>query len=84
MATPKLVQYGYSKTKYFEKYVVLFVNYHFKYYICQLPVLLGTKNFKNRKIIFKTAKGLRAFFTDRLARKQVWGKLGKIYCCGIC
>ena len=70
MAPPKPVQYGYSKTKYFEKYVVLFVNHHFKYFVCQLPVLLGTKNLK-KKIVFKTAKGLRAFFTDRLVHKQV-------------
>ena len=66
MATPKPMQYGYYKTKYFEKYVVLFVNYHFKYFVCQLPVLLDTKNLKKRKIIIKTAKDLRAFFTDRL------------------
>ena len=50
MATPKPVQYGYFKTKYFEKYVVLFVTYHFKYFVCQLPVLLGKK--KNLKKIF--------------------------------
>ena len=52
-------------------------------------ILLVTYQFywgqkSKKKIIFKTAKGLRAFFTDRLVRKQVWGKLRKIYCCGIC
>ena len=56
MATPKSVQYGYSKTKYFEKYVVLFVNYHFKYFVCQLPVLLGTKNLKKEKLFSKLLK----------------------------
>ena len=41
---------------------ILFVNYQFYW---------GQTIKKKRKIIFKTAKGLWAFFTNRLVHKQV-------------
>ena len=52
-------KYFKDKNIQFEK----FLNYnYFKYFVCQLSVLLGTKNSKMIKLILKTAKALKAFF----------------------
>ena len=64
-----------------------FLDYNqFKYFACQLSVLVGTKNlYKKELIYFYTANGLTAFYRLFrflfLQRKQIWFRLRKLLLC---